>query len=175
MADWVRLNVSYMSQLARLGSAYTCLATRAMDRFYSSFEDHYSGGDAGRYPPGQPSDTCCELQLMGKASATALGRLSICNSLGITAAFTVEGIKAGTLTVAMTQIGDPTQKFDVTLTITTSAGVGLEKIDIPSGEKARFTVEADTAKLTSGKQYHGSVRAMLADRASILQIFVDVL
>lgn len=164
LGDLVKLNLSYVSQLARMGSTYSYLATRALDRFYS----YYAPPEAC-----EPLSATCEVKLVGSGKLSA--RLTVTNSLSTSGKFAIEGIEAGKVSVKLSRIGEPSDTVDAVLELQLDGKPAPDVVEIPDCDKARFIVSLDTAGLGPDKQYRGSLRASLAGTTSVVQIFVDVL
>jgi hypothetical protein len=170
LSDVVRLNLNYVSQLARMGSAYSFLATRVLDRFY----DRYAPRAA--YEPGASScepTAPCEVRLVGRAHLSTC--LTVTNSLSTSGKFSIEGLKQGELKVKLTQIGAPTHTTEATLQFHLDGKPAPEVVPIDACNRARFVVELNARGLPAEKQYRGTIRATLGNRPSVIQLFVDVL
>lgn len=168
LSDVVRLNLSYVSQLARLGSAYSSLATRALDRLYSCYEPApFDAAPAGSSP--------CEIRLAGSGDGTLNSALTVANPSSTASKLSFDGLNDGSIVLKLTQIGDATKTFERPLQLRLRGQTPPGEIEIDACNKVRFGVSLDASGLPKDKQYRGSFRAWFGGSAQVIHVLVDVL
>lgn len=166
LADWVHLNLSHMSQVARLSAAYSGVAARALERFYSCFDPCEAG-------PAAPGTAPYELRLVGHG--TAYGLLNVRNTFGVDSVFELEGNNGGYVQVDFYEVGAPATVVREALCFMIG-GTTLTQCRLAPDESAKITVSLGLGQLTAGKQYRATICGLLGGRGrSSFNVLVDVL
>ena len=165
LADWIHLNLSHMSQVARLSAAYSGVAARALERFYSHFDPCEPGPAAHGTP--------YELRLVGHG--TAYGLLNVRNTFSVDSVFELEGNSGGYVQVEFYEIGAPATIVREPLYFM-MAGTALTQCRLAPNESAKIGVSLDLNRFATGKQYRATVCGLLGGRSrSPFNVLVDVL
>jgi hypothetical protein len=164
LADWIRLNVEYMSQVARLGSAYTFWATRVLDRIYSDF---------GRYDDRGPL-AVAELAFEGRMGSGASREATVRNNLGRKASFTVKDNKGGYLELEFTDVLEPSRKLIGAVELLRDGKMLADGIELEPGGTAAIVVSVMKG-LDAGRSYRGCVKTDLGGQAGEIRLFIKVL
>jgi hypothetical protein len=166
LADWVQLNLSHVSQVARLSAAYSGVAVRALERFYSCF-------DPCDTAPSAYAGSAYELCLNGHD--TAHGMLTLRNTFGADAVFQIEGIAKGKVSATFTEVGTPSASQTGVLEFTTG-GSALSQQTLKPNEVAKFGVSLDVSQWPAGKQYRGTIIGLLGTGSrAVIHVLVDAL
>lgn len=166
LADWIHLNLSHMSQVARLGAAYSGVAARALERFYSCFDPCEPG-------PAAPGTAPYELRLVGHG--TAYGLLNVRNTFGVDSVFEIEGNSGGYVQVDFYEVGAPATLVRDALYFMIG-GTALTQCRLTPNESAKIGVSLGLGRFTPGKQYRATICGLLGGRGrSSFNVLVDVL
>jgi hypothetical protein len=166
LADWIHLNLSHISQVARLSAAYSGVAARALERFYSCFDPCEPGPSAQGTVP-------YELRLVGHG--TAYGLLNVRNTFGVESVFEVEGNSGGYAQVDFYEVGAPATALRDTLSFM-MGGAPLTQCRLAPNEAAKITVSLGLGQFTPGRQYRATICGVLGGRGrSPFNVLVDVL
>jgi hypothetical protein len=165
LADWIHLNLTHVSQVARLSAAYSGVAVRALERFYSCFDPcdpTPSGYGSGGY----------ELCLVGRG--VAYGMLTVRNTLGTDAIFQIDGNAHGVVTTDLKPLGAPSVPWSAQLELTVD-DAPFSILTLKAGEVGNVVVKLDATGYAKGK-YRGTILGLLGSGGrSVIHVVVDLL
>jgi hypothetical protein len=165
LADWLHLNLSHLSQVARLSAAYSGVAARALERFYST---------VAPCDPG-PAAPCIPYELRLVGHGTGYGLLNVRNTFAIDAVFEVEGNGGGYVQVDFYEVGAPATVVRDALYFMIG-GAALTQCRLAPNESAKIGVSLDLSRFTPGKQYRATICGLLGGHGRRpFNVLVDVL
>jgi len=163
LGDWVRLNVSYMSQLARMSSAYAGLATRAFGSLYGAMTPYPAPRTAAR----------SEVLLAGPAGTTASATFNVTNSLGCDERLEVEGKKrGGGVTVKLQPRGEGDAEEATAHLMRERDGEPLDGVELAPGACVRGLIAVELPKVAG--TYTGGVKLSIGECTRRLRLRIHV-